>query len=150
MNRLTTEYMGCKQIIECGNETCEETCARVKQCELCPIQKAIVRLSEYEEKEENGLLIQFPFEVGKTLFALIDTLDHFGCHCVKIKKVYIKRYEYNHLKNLTIVCGDPHIDKHIRVDEYRFFIGDIEKRIFETEEKALLEAFRKVGVENKK
>lgn len=49
MNRLTEEYMGCKQIIDCGNETCEETCARVDGCKVCPIQKAIIRLSEYED-----------------------------------------------------------------------------------------------------
>lgn len=146
MNRLTEEYIGCKQIIECGNETCEETCARVKQCALCPIQKAIIRLSEYEEKEENGLLIQFPFEVGKTLFALINTLDYMGQHCIKIKEVYVKRYEYNHLKNLTIVCGDPHIDGHIRTGEYRFFEGDVGKRLFEIEKEAFLKAAISMGV----
>lgn len=175
MNRLTEKSLigSCYQINDCGNDTCAETCKKVSGCEACPIKKAIDQLAEYEntgmnpgevsammahntalidqlrdfeEAKENGLQIEVPLEVGKTLFAIFDTFDIYGNRCFKIKKLYVKRYEYDYLKVLTIVCGDPHIDRHIRTGEYRFLEEDIGKCLFEIEKEAFLKAAMALGV----
>lgn len=59
MERLTEKVFGFAQIKECGNDFCKETCAEhdeEKSCNNCPIQKAIEKLTEYEDLEEQGKL----------------------------------------------------------------------------------------------
>ena len=59
MERLTENYLGCNQIKGCSNGTCEEICKEVLDCGVCPISKAIDKLAEYEQAEEDGLLPRF-------------------------------------------------------------------------------------------
>ena len=68
MERLTENYLGCNQIKDCGNAKCEETCKEVENCDSCPISKAIDKLAEYEQAEEDGLLIRLPCKVGDTAY----------------------------------------------------------------------------------
>jgi hypothetical protein len=68
MERLTENYLGCNQINDCGNAKCEETCKEVENCDSCPISKAIDKLAEYEQAEEDGLLIRLPCKVGDALY----------------------------------------------------------------------------------
>lgn len=64
MERLTENFLGCYQIKGCDNFTCEETCNNVLNCGCCPISEAINKLAEYEDLEEQGLLLRLekPFE----------------------------------------------------------------------------------------
>ena len=64
MERLTKNYLGCNQIKGCSNGTCEEICKEVLDCGVCPISKAIDKLAEYEQAEEDGLLIRLPVAEG--------------------------------------------------------------------------------------
>lgn len=68
MERLTKNDNGTNIIAECRNELCKETCNRVSGCKECPIAKAIDRLAEYEEAEEQGLLLRLPFPIGKPIY----------------------------------------------------------------------------------
>ena len=70
MGRLTTNYYGCNQIIDCENEMCYETCDKYKDCTECPIKKAIDRLAEYEDADEAGLLFRLPCKPGDILYYL--------------------------------------------------------------------------------
>lgn len=57
MERLTFNDQGCISIKECRNDTCEETCRKAGGCDGCHINRAIEKLAEYEDLEENGLLL---------------------------------------------------------------------------------------------
>lgn len=70
MERLTENFLGCYQIKGCGNFTCEETCNNVLNCCFCPISEAINKLAEYENLEEQGLLLRLPCKVGDTVYAI--------------------------------------------------------------------------------
>ena len=70
MERLTENYLGCNQIKGCSNGTCEEICKEVENCDNCPISKAIDKLAEYEQAEEDGLLKMLPCKVGDVLWYL--------------------------------------------------------------------------------
>ena len=62
MEKLTENFLGCYQIKGCDNFTCEETCNNVLNCSCCPISEAINKLAEYEDLEEQGLLLRLPAE----------------------------------------------------------------------------------------
>ena len=68
MERLTENFLGCYQIKGCDNFTCEETCNNVLNCGCCPISEAINKLAEYEDLEEQGLLLRLPCKVGDTVY----------------------------------------------------------------------------------
>lgn len=68
MERLTENFLGCYQIKGCDNFTCEETCNNVLNCGCCPISEAINKLAEYENLEEQGLLLRLPCPIGTTVY----------------------------------------------------------------------------------
>lgn len=73
MERLTEKVFGYTQLKACGNDFCKETCEQYdseKSCDNCPIQKAIEKLAEYEELEEQGLLLRLPCKVGDTVYVI--------------------------------------------------------------------------------
>ena len=70
MDRLTEKVFGFVQLKACGNDFCKETCAEHDEensCKNCPIQKALEKLAEYEDLEEQGLLLRLPCKVGDTV-----------------------------------------------------------------------------------
>ena len=68
MDRLTENFLGCYQIKGCDNFTCRETCNNVLNCAYCPISEAINKLAEYEDLEEQGLLLRLPCNVGDAIY----------------------------------------------------------------------------------
>ena len=71
MERLTEKVFGFVQLKACGNDFCKETCTEHDEensCENCHIQKAFEKLAEYEDLEDNGLLLRLPCRVGSTLY----------------------------------------------------------------------------------
>ena len=69
MERLTEKVIGCNQIIKCGNDLCKETCEEWS-CDFCPISEAIDKLADYEDAEEQGLLLRLPCKVGDTVYTI--------------------------------------------------------------------------------
>lgn len=70
MERLT-DYSDdeCTYIIGVGNETCEEFCKYVVDgCKNCYIQQVFKKLADYEDLEEQGLLVRLPCKVGDTVY----------------------------------------------------------------------------------
>ena len=70
MERLT-DYSDdeCTCIIGVGNETCEEFCKYVVDgCKNCYIQQVFKKLADYEDLEEQGLLVRLPCKVGDTVY----------------------------------------------------------------------------------
>lgn len=76
MERLTEKVSGCNQIIKCGNDLCKETCEEWS-CDFCPISEAIDKLADYEDAEEQGLLLRLPCKEvysssGDTVYYIFD------------------------------------------------------------------------------
>ena len=72
MERLT-DYSDseCTYIIGVGNKTCEEFCKYVVDgCKNCYIQQVFKKLADYEDLEEQGLLVRLPCKVGDILFRI--------------------------------------------------------------------------------
>lgn len=70
MERLT-DYSDdeCTYIIGVGNKTCEEFCKYVVDgCRNCYIQQVFKKLADYEDLEEQGLLVRLPFPIGTTVW----------------------------------------------------------------------------------
>ena len=70
MERLT-DYSDdeCTYIIGVGNKTCEEFCKYVVDgCRNCYIQQVFKKLADYEDLEEQGLLVRLPCKVGDTVY----------------------------------------------------------------------------------
>ena len=67
MERLTEKVFGFVQLKACGNDFCKETCAEHDEensCKNCHIQKAFEKLAEYEDLDEQGLLLRLPCKIG--------------------------------------------------------------------------------------
>ena len=70
MGRLT-DYSDdeCTYIIGVGNKTCEEFCKYVVDgCRNCYIQQVFKKLADYEDLEEQGLLVRLPCPIGTTVW----------------------------------------------------------------------------------
>lgn len=67
VERLTVKHSGIKELKGFVNVSCDEICKN-HICEKCPVQKAIDKLAEYENLEEQVLLIRLPCKVGDTLY----------------------------------------------------------------------------------
>lgn len=91
MERLTENVLGNIQLKACGNDFCKETCAEhdeEKSCNNCPIQKAFEKLAEYEDLEEQGLLLKLPCSVGDAVY-YADNEYYFTILPVKVDEISI-------------------------------------------------------------
>jgi len=149
MNRLT-QYYSCKnannilaalgidntpeedvQIIKCENELCCETCHRVENCEECPINEAIEKLAEYEDAEEQGLLLRLPCKPGDIVYVFLARLSVFEFQVVD--------FIFDSKKRLVMRAEQPGK----RGRRYQFFFEDYDKILFLTKEAAEAELIKR-------
>lgn len=76
MDRLTERYKdsiaNTVLIRECGDKLCKDICDNIKcNCSKCGLEKAFEKLADYEELEEQGLLLKFPCKVGDSVFIIV-------------------------------------------------------------------------------
>lgn len=72
MERLT-DYSDdeCTYIIGVGNKTCEEFCKYVVDgCRNCYIQQVFKKLADYEDLEDQGLLVRLPVKIGDDIYKI--------------------------------------------------------------------------------
>ena len=96
MERLTEKLFGFVQLKACGNDFCKETCSEhdeEKSCKNCPIQKAFEKLAEYEDLEEQGLLLHLNCKMGDSIWYVDDDDDNYPIEAkitgIEIKENYI-------------------------------------------------------------
>ena len=94
MERLTENFLGCYQIKGCDNFTCEETCNNVLNCGCCPISEAINKLAEYEDLEEQGLLLRLPCKVGDAVYIILASYFNIETYNIKYAKADVKDFAY--------------------------------------------------------
>ena len=69
MERLTERYKdsiaNTVLIRECGGKLCKDICNDIEcDCSKCELEKALEKLADYEDLEEQGLLVRLPCKVG--------------------------------------------------------------------------------------
>jgi hypothetical protein len=69
MERLTERYKdpiaNTVLIKECGDKICKNICDDIEyDCSKCGLEKALEKLADYEDLEEQGLLVKLPCKVG--------------------------------------------------------------------------------------
>lgn len=75
MERLTERYKdpiaNTVLIKECGDKLCKNICDDIEyDCSKCGLEKALEKLADYEDLEEQGLLVRLPCKVGDTVWEL--------------------------------------------------------------------------------
>lgn len=75
MERLTERYkdpiVNTVLIKECGDKLCKNICDDIEyDCSKCGLEKALEKLADYEDLEEQGLLVRLPCKVGDTVWEL--------------------------------------------------------------------------------
>lgn len=90
MERLTNVQGVCIKCIGCIEESnCEQECDAIENCTM--------KLKEYEDLEERGLLVKLPCKVGDTLYRIdIDS------------QIDIREIQQYHIDNI-VICDDGDI-----------------------------------------
>ena len=95
MERLT-DYSDdeCTYIIGVGNKTCEEFCKNaIDGCKNCYIQQVFKKLADYEDLEDQGLLVRLPCPIGTTVWDIygMDIRENVvsGIECIKDGKCFL-------------------------------------------------------------
>ena len=70
MERLTEKQSSGFDLKSMNGEWCNKYCEqqRVQTCNECGIYQAIQKLAEYEDLEEQGLLLRLPCPIGTTVY----------------------------------------------------------------------------------
>ena len=101
----------------------EESATFVDRCDECAEQheqlaKWLEELKEYEDLEEQGLLLKLPFDVNSEVFIVSKQfILERNCMEYEVKKLKVRDFNYNFLHNFTIVCeeriGDSICQRHL-------------------------------------
>lgn len=70
MERLTVKINGTYEIKGIEDIPCGDVCERNLGCETCKIHKAVEKLAEYEDLEEQGMLLRLPCKVRDRFWEL--------------------------------------------------------------------------------
>ena len=123
MERLT-DYSDseCTYIIGVGNKTCEEFCKYVVDgCKNCYIQQVFKKLADYEDLEEQGLLVRLPCKVGDYLYCIVNgEVKKLKVHSFGVSDFEITDIEFKYVDGFKIVR----------------FVGEVGKTVFLTREEA--------------
>ena len=88
MERLTERYKGSIAnmvlIRECGDKLCKNICGDIEyDCGECELEKAFEKLADYEDLEEQGLLVRLPCKVGTEVYYILGIPNKTPCVIVK-------------------------------------------------------------------
>lgn len=100
MERLTSYQNELDREMICRYEECdtvEEYCPYLNEANCSCLQEVLNKLAEYEDLEEQGLLLKLPCKVGTTVYSVArdcggDTLD---CRCMDCEDC---RYLYTYVE----------------------------------------------------
>lgn len=75
MERLTERYKdpiaNTVLIKECGDKLCKNICDDIEyDCSKCGLEKALEKLADYEDLEEQGLLVRLPVKIGDDIYKI--------------------------------------------------------------------------------
>lgn len=84
MERLTERYKdfiaNIVLIKECGDKLCKDICDDIEcDCSKCELEKALEKLADYEDSEEQGLLVRLPCKVGTEVYYILGIPNKMPC-----------------------------------------------------------------------
>lgn len=105
-------------------------------------REVLQKLADYEDLEEQGFLVKLPFDVNSEVFIVSKQfILERNCTEYVVKKLKVREFRYNHLRNFVIICeeqmGDSIVQRHL----YNA------NKIFLTKREAELELKRMEGAE---
>lgn len=120
MERLTERYkdsiVNTVLIRECGDKLCKYICDDIKcNCSKCELEKALEKLADYEDLEEQGLLVRLPCPIGTTVWDIFR---------MEIRKITVTSIEYNNNKEYVLWAGEDEL------------LGTLNEAVFLTREEA--------------
>lgn len=111
-------------IKECGDKLCKDICDDIEcDCSKCELEKALEKLADYEDLEEQGLLARLPCKVGDIMFRINKGAKNPVIE-LTVTQINITRRSYN-LEVIDRDCG-----------ELMCFKNDIGKTVFLTRKEA--------------
>ena len=133
---VVKEGYGCKDCAYYYSKSCIECAEEHEQ-----LAEWLEELKEYKQLEEQGLLLKLPFDVNSEVFIVSKQfILERNCTEYVVKKLKVREFRYNHLRNFVIICeeqmGDSIVQRHL----YNA------NKIFLTKREAELELKRMEGV----
>lgn len=126
MERLTERYKdsiaNTVLIRECGDKLCKDICDDIEcDCSKCELEKALEKLADYEDLEEQGLLVRLPCKAGEKLWCIVDSA---------IRELRVHHFDMPAFGTTDIVFR--------YADGFKLerFVGEIGKTVFLTREAA--------------
>ena len=126
MERLTERYKdsiaNVVLIRECGDKLCKDICDDIEcDCSKCELEKALEKLADYEDLEEQGLLVRLPCNVGDDLYCIVNgEVKKLKVHSFGVPDFEITDIEFKYVDGFKIVR----------------FVGELGKTVFLTREEA--------------
>ena len=126
MERLTGRYKdpiaNTVLIKECGDKICKNICDDIEyDCSKCGLEKALEKLADYEDLEEQGLLVRLPCKVGDDLYCIVNgEVKKLKVHSFGVPDFEIIDIEFKYVDGFKIVR----------------FVGEVGKTVFLTREEA--------------
>lgn len=127
MTRLTYRNAGQWQLKETQLLGCKWACDNVKSCDKCIVGNALDKLTEYEDAEEQGLLLRLPCKVGDTVYAPLPNNE------ISIRKVRTIDIGGSYIDFLLVYAGD---DEEFIGERFLLPINDFGETVFLTREEA--------------
>lgn len=110
---VVKEGYGCKDCAYYYSKSCIECAEEHEQ-----LAEWLEELKEYKQLEEQGLLLKLPFDVNSEVFIVSKQfILERNCTEYVVKKLKVREFRYNHLRNFVIICeeqmGDSIVQRHL-------------------------------------
>ena len=133
MERLTEKQSSGYDLKAMNGEWCNKYCEqqRVETCNECVIYQAIQKLAEYENAEEQGLLLRLPCKVGDKVYRYVEKK---GCVLeYTVWNISLSAYESGGIDIVIEGCAESEDEVE---DEFSLSLINFKNKFFNTREEA--------------
>lgn len=118
----------------CGDKLCKDICNDIEyDCSKCGLEEVFEKLAEYEDLEEQGLLLKLPCKVGDKLYIVGEYITECFVDeiCIKESGITITCVEYCKFENgVRHIYGNVKL-KYGKSSNFFFTLEEAEKKLEE-------------------